>query len=320
MTENQRRIANTILDVGVSQSAPHKALVLAIMVATQESQMTNLPQPRPGAKNYLSDDPRKNPVGVFQQIAFWGWPASRDVAKDAAGFFRAAIPTLKKHPNTNLGEVADIIQDAGTPQAFGQWEHEATQTVAAYGETGNIDPNAANSQNNPGAAAADYEFYRGVPGVKGAKWQHENSWACIQRLADEVNWRAFFVSGTFYYISEAQLFKNKPAWVGSEDSKGVDNIDYDYDEGKKNAECEMTVHTGLWSFPPGSIIKLQNMGVVNGRWLVTTVRRNLFTDEATVTIKKPRPRLPEPFGTNVDPVSLAVHRRAQRQASLPGST
>jgi hypothetical protein len=38
------------------------------------------------------------------------------------------------------------------------------------------------------------------------------------------------------------------------------------------------------------------MGPYNGRWLISTVQRNLFDSLGTITLKKPRPAWPEPIG------------------------
>jgi hypothetical protein len=300
INENQRRIANTILDVGASTGASTDENIMAIMCATQESTMRNLRQPKPGDYNYLSDDPHHNPVGVFQQIQADGWPASRDVAKDAKAFFDALKTVVKRFPSLTFGEKVDKVQVAGTPNLFEQWKAEATRTVAAYGDLPTDQSPAANNQQPFAGGQGDYEFYRGVPPATGAKnWQHENSWACALRLAEEVNWRTFFVSGTFYYISEGELFKTKPIANITEGVNGIDNIDYDYDEGKQTSDCTVTCRMSRWDAPPGSIIKIHSMGVIDGRWLVSNVKRSLFSSSGEITLKKPRPKLPEPLGSNV---------------------
>lgn len=116
----------------------------------------------------------------------------------------------------------------------------------------------------------------------------------MNRLASEVQWRAFCVSGTMYFVSEKWLFTSKPFMVISEDTPGIDWIDYDFDEGKAVGTVTVTAHLSRWSAPPGSLIRVVNMGPIDGNWLVNDVDRSLFDTIATITAKKPEPVLPEP--------------------------
>lgn len=295
---------NAILNAGIPR--PRKILVMAIMCATQESSITNLGQPIPGAYNFLSaHDPSRNPVGVFQQIKHWGWPATRDVSKDATAFYDHLTPIVNANPNMAYGDAIDKVQGAGTPGAYQQWRTEAERTVTAWGLTDGTMA-SANATWAANAGSATYEFYRGLPPSSkirkqkyGGKWGPENSWDCIQRLAQEVQWRAFFVSGVFYFISEDDLFKTKPIAIIDEDTEGIDSIDGDYDEGKKTATLTVKCRMARWAAPPGSVIGIQNMGPWNGRWLVNDVERSAFDPTGTITLKKPLPRLPEPSGGNL---------------------
>jgi len=307
MSEEQRVNANKVLDVGSSRLPPRRDLVMSIMTAIQESSIINLGQPLPGAGNYLSSDPTKNPVGVFQQIKHWGWPASRDVETDASAFFDKLIPYAAANPNQDYGTVIDSgVQHSGTPKAYDQWKDEAEAIVTSYGVISGTTAQA-NSQWTPqNNASTDYEFYRGIPPTATAQkkkgkggWGKESSWDAIKRLADEVQWRAFFVSGTFYYISDDDLFKSKPQATIDEDTRGIDSIDGTYDEGKKSASLTITCEMSRWAAPPGSIIQVVNMGPWNGRWIVNQVDRSVFSRQATIVVKKPLPVLPEPKESNL---------------------
>ena len=295
---------NAILSAGVPR--PRKVLVMAIMCATQESSIINLGQPTPGHYNFLSaHDPTRNPVGCFQQIKHWGWPATRDVAKDATAFYDHLGPVVAANPNMAYGDAIDKVQGAGTPGAYQQWRTEAERTVTAWGLTDSTSA-SANATWAANVGSATYEFYRGLPPSSkirkqkyGGKWGPENSWDCIQRLAQEVQWRAFFVSGVFYFIAEDDLYKTQPIAMIDEDSPGIESIDGDYDEGKKTATLTVKCRMGRWAAPPGSVIGIQNMGPWNGRWLVNDVERSAFDSAGTITLKKPLPRLPEPSGSNL---------------------
>ena len=300
MTENQRQVANVVLDTGASRLAQRKCLVMAIMCVIQESNMTNL--------NY-GDKPGW--VGAFQQNALFGWPASRDVARDAAAFYDKLIPYVAAHPQAQYTDAIQAVQRSATPNAYAKHRTEAERIVTDYGLPADT-TSKANAQWTAASGStgtSEYEFYRGRPpsssvrsrkeGISTKAWGKENSWDCIQRLADEVQWRAFFVSGRFYFLAEDDLFKSKPIATVDEDTDGVISIDGDYDEGKKNGQLTIQCYMARWAAPPGSVVQIINMGPWNGRWLVNDVERSLFRDTGTITLKKPRPRLPEPSGGNV---------------------
>jgi cell wall-associated NlpC family hydrolase len=97
---------------------------------------------------------------------------------------------------------------------------------------------------------------------------------------------------------------------------------------------------GRWAAPPGSLIKLKDMGPWTGRWLVNDVTRGLFDSKGTITLKKPLPALPEPDTTNVSsatgsqngrwamggkgtgggPVGDAIVAVAKKAAAVPGAS
>jgi hypothetical protein len=303
----QLKILNTILGVAVSRMAPQAVMVMAVMAAIQESTVHNSPQPSPGDFNYRSNNPALNPVGVFQQIKAYNWPASRDVAKDAAEFIKRAVQQYAAHRSEPLHLIIERVQHSGRPLAYKAWQPEAQRIVAAFwgggaDGSGQTDLKAALAEAGIGGDDNEYEFFRGNPETQGngeTIWKPESSWACFQRLAQEVNKRVFMVSGTFYYISENDLFKSKPRMILNEDTPGVDWIDFDWDIGKSSAECVVHAQMNRWSAPPGSVIKLAHMGPLSGRWLVSNVERSLYEKEGDITLVKPVPALPEPGGSNV---------------------
>lgn len=161
----------------------------------------------------------------------------------------------------------------------------------------------------------DYQFTRGQLTYKDGqpKLRPESSWACSGRLADEVNWRRFVVSGTFYYVSEPYLFRSKPVMRITEDTPGIISIDGNYLTYTKNAAATVTAHIGRWEAPPGSMIEIFDCGLISGRWLVTEISRNLFNTTATINLKKPRPTMPEP---NLDQASRLIFNPTEASAVL----
>jgi hypothetical protein len=300
-TKTQLNVAAIILDTGLSMGARRKVLVAGMMTAIQESTMTNL-------KGGDGDS-----VGVFQQRPSWGsFEERHDVATAARMFFLKAIKADKQKPQLEMGQLCQTVQVSAFPGAYQQWHDEGDSLVKAYGVPGGDTTGTSNSYNNQGApqqGTQPYVFYRGVPPQnKGAPWGHENSWHCFQRLAAEVNWRAFFVSGKFYYVDEDYLFKGKPLMVIDEDSPGVTEINGDLDQNKKSSQLDVPCEMKRWFAPPGSVVIVKNMGPYNGRWLVAQVSRSLFRTTGTVTLKKPLAQLPE-RPTRPGRMVAATHRR-----------
>lgn len=317
---------NTILAVGVSHALPRPVLLMGIMCAIQESDVTNLPIGVPGDFNYLGPYPN-SPVGVFQQIPKW-WKskggATRNVGKDALAFFKSASSAYASHPEYPLWANILRAQDEPVNKSMGKdyqrWLPEAQAVLNAYGIGGGnqAQSNRQADMLSGAGVSKDYEFFRGVPPQQGQNiWRPEDSWTCITRLASEVNWRAFFVSGTFYYLDDERLFSSKPRARITEGKGGVDLIDGDYDERKKNSTLTVNCRIGRWNVPPGCVVALHDMGPMDGRWLVTDVSRSLFNDQGTITLQKPQPQLPEPLS---DSGSTSLNYGKLRRGKRGGGT
>lgn len=291
---NQIKNANIIVQVGETMGARRKVVVSAIMTAITESTLRNLPY---GDKDSL---------GLFQQRDSWGSREDRlDPATAARLYYQHAIKNDTQDPTMGYGELCQSVQISAFPDRYDRYRTEAERLVTAGGLPGGDGVVSAASVNNskPGDAGggSDYLFYRGTPDSTKKTWKKENSWDCIQRLAEDVQWRAFFVSGVFYFIAEDDLIKSLPIATITESSAGVEGIDGDYDEGKKTATLTITCRVGAWLVPPGAVVVLQGMGPWNGRWLVSRFNRSLLsTDAATITLSKPLPRLPEPLLNDIN--------------------
>jgi hypothetical protein len=303
-TREQVRNVETVLDTGygILQSTRsrdpepdgrirRKILVCAIMTGIQEATCYNHPEGDGSS------------VGFFQQTDGWGSIKDRmNLKKAATKFYTKAIDIDAAQPNLDYGALCQAVQVSAFPRAYSQWRLEAERLVTTYGLAGGDYSGADDTTkaNNMGplsvAAGVDkYQFMRGRPKSKAdPSGEKEDSWTCLNRLAEEVNWRCFEVSGSVYFISETKLFKSASRAHLSEESDGVDWIDYDYDVGKKNATVTITGRADRWDAPPGTVITIFDSGVVNGRWLVTEISRNIYSPTATITLKKPRAKLPEP--------------------------
>lgn len=310
MTEQQRLNASVILSVGSTMEARRKILVCAIMTAIDESNLYNVAH---------GDVAGPDSLGLFQQRASWGSKEDRlDPATSARLFFKAAISADAADPTLFYWDLCHTVQRNADAHVYDLYKTEAERIVSAFGIPGGHQAVSSFVANNswPGASeAGDFLFYRGNPSPsddwrrsnKGKRWAPEDSWTCILRNADDVNWRAFFAPSisssnramTFYYIGDDELFKSIPIMTINEFSEGIDGIDFDYDNNKRHADVTITARCGRWYAAPGAVVILQGLGPVVGRWLVTAFDRSLFDLTATITLRKPRPRLPEPTSDGI---------------------
>src|SRR5215831_1730110 len=306
MDSAQIKNANTILTVGQQMGARRKVLVAGIMTAMQESNLYNLS----GGDG--------TSVGLFQQIdTGWGSYSDRhDPATSSRMFFKQCIQYDSDNPEVSFNDLCQGVQRSGHPTLYGQWRQEAERIVSAFGippggegnaETGGAPGSDSTTEGNSATANAmgqtwtsiasegGYFYYRGIPPTRNRGWwKREDNWTCIQRLAQEVGWRAFFIGGVFYFLDDNDLFKTQPIATINEETPGVMGIGFDYDVGRKGATVDLPCQVGLWLAPPGSLIVLTDMGPLEGRWLVNSFTRSLFSDNADIQLVKPQPKLQEP--------------------------
>lgn len=283
---NQRETIEAVLNEGIKHRVDFYVLVALIMVITQEHSATN------------ASGGDRDSTGAFQQRGGSGWRGNLLSIPNQVNNFLFNAPTepfirvyKRSYGNRTLGWMISQTQrdytfgGSGQGRDFQQWREEAERTVKTF--LGGTDVPAGPGGSTP-TDSGRYEFTRGQIGSP------EDTWTCLGRLAEEVAWRRFLVGRYLYFIGEEDLMRSKPRATLSEASQGVDWIDFDHDIGKDTAEATITARVDLWAAPPGSVVELVDVGVADGLWLVSTIRRNLFSADCTITLKKPRPELPEP--------------------------
>jgi len=267
----QIHVIDVVLDTGMSMGVNFKVLVASIMTITQESAATNINIGSAG-------------VGPFsQEPGTWGqdFPgASNDIVECSKGFFMVATREDNANPGQSLSSLCQAVQKSADGSLYAEWEKEAKNTVTTY--LGGASVTTTQTTIKP------YAFE-----VK----KDEDYWEAIKRLANEVNWRAFFVGGVFFFIAEEDLYRGKVHLQINEESQGIDNIDFDADDGKAVIEMTVTAHAKRWGVPPGMVVRVGGMGPANGRFLVSTMEGSLLPgdgDLVTITLKKPTHSTPEP--------------------------
>lgn len=271
-TRKQLDTAEKILDTGYQMDVDRKGLVVALMVAIQESKL----DPRATSGRY---------VGVFQQDARY-WPATRDPVKDSTAFFKRLKEVDKEFPGASYDELGTRVQNpqainSSYRQEIGQWKQTAKNIVDEYGAQG------GDTQREVRKA---YQFTVGPPDGQ----KDEDYWEAILRLAEEVRWRIFVVGNTVYYVADRDLMQQKPRMTINEDDEGIDSIDFDWDVHKRNNEATVTCQADRWFAPQGSVVVLEKSGPANGRWLVWQIERDLFSPDTTITLKKAQKAKKEP--------------------------
>ena len=116
LTAAQLQNASTIAAVGLSRGLPERAVVIALATAYQESSLRNRP------------DGDRDSVGLFQQRPSQGWGTAAEIGDPvyAAGRFYDALVEVEDWDTGALTVVAQAVQYSGFPDAYAQWEPQAT--------------------------------------------------------------------------------------------------------------------------------------------------------------------------------------------------
>lgn len=263
----QIHIIDAVLDTGMSMGMSFKLLICAVMTITQESDVAILNSP----EGY----------GPFSQLKNGAWPASGDPAKDAAGFFKAALKVAKENPDMAKGDLCQAVQAAGAGELYSQWEDEATNTVETFlggSDVGSVEQTVKER----------YAFERE---------KKENAWTNSHKLAEEVHWRRFMVAGKFFYVPDTFLMRGKRRAIIDEDTRGIDTIDYEDHENLEVLEATVQCRAQYWKVPPGCIVRVdKKMGPAAGDYLVTSIEGSMFDNDKEIEVKihKPIKPLKEP--------------------------
>lgn len=271
----QIHIIDEVLNVGMSMGASVKLLICSIMTITQESDVSNLA---------ITSGPNGEGFGPFSQTAAWRatYPGgTQDIAEDAHGFFQVGLKEDKANPSASKDVLCQSIQNSGYPEAYAQWEQEATTTVSRY-------LGGASAGSVSETIKERYAFER----KKG-----EDAWTNSRELAKEVKWRRFMVAGKFFYVPDTFLMQGKRRAVIDEEDDGIDWINFEMHENRPVIEAKVECRAPVWKVPPGCVVEVdKKMGDAAGSYLTTTIEGSLLesNEDLTVTIHKPMEPLKEP--------------------------
>jgi hypothetical protein len=211
---------------------------------------------------------------------------------------KGAIDLAKAFPSWSEGKIAQTIQGSAYPSRYDKTKPAAVELLRQWGGAGGSAEGTASSYEVSYNRA--YQF---------ARDKNESAYTSIKRLADDVNWKFFPVGEAVYYMSEEQLFNRRVRYTFRPGDNAVLDLTFDADWGKPVSECVVTVALDRWGAPPGAVVVLEGWEVPDGRWLITSIRRDWFKPIAEVTLSQPGKAALEP-----------AEEKASRTITTPGGT
>lgn len=263
----QKANLKTILDVGVGIRAAKSVLVAAVLAYAQESWSGNI---RARAERFYKGpnlDGRAGAIRLFAENRNW-------------------LPWRIAHNVANSPDAA-----SGGEKTYGRWLKEGRETVNAYLGSDAFAYKGSSIRKGRERYAA-YEFMRGDPD----RGEAEDTWSALLRLADEVNWRCFAFRNMVYFVNDDDLQARPHVAILHRLLPGVVDLDFDHDIGQPVTQVTGQVFAERFRFTPGKVMLVQNLGpmVDRYRWLVSNVRRSLFSPLMDITLRAPVGPEPEP--------------------------
>lgn len=288
--KRQIHVLEWSLDVWEKMGASKRMMLAGIMVLIQES--------RAGMENVSVSGLHAGPF--HQEInrnSFWYKNGggrkgnSESATRGGARAFLAGCRRILSDPNNrNLSAdaLAEAVQVAGTPSAWGQWREEAENILDSWGGRIGRRDESGNEQ-----VTRSFRKQFNFSTVEGG--ERQDYWTAMKRICDDTQFACFMSNGVLYLVSEGQLMKGKIRMVVTPETVWVTNVDFTYDTGQEEASATVTARAARWVAPPGTCVRLRGYGPADGRWLVEAIRRNAYARDAEITIKKATPTLPEPL-------------------------
>ncbi len=117
--------AAIIVGVGARMGVPVRGWIIAVATAIQESSLINLPD--------LGDANNADSLGLFQQRPSQGWGTPAQIMDPvyASTKFYEHLLAVPNWQNLPLTQAAQAVQRSATPDAYAQWEPDATRIVSS---------------------------------------------------------------------------------------------------------------------------------------------------------------------------------------------
>lgn len=273
---DQLRNAAAALTEAARLDAPPKATLALVMACIIEA---------PDFKNPTGG--HDSSVGILQllNIHLGGSVAARRDIPRVVNLFLTkgftgkggAIAIAKANPSMTAGQVAQAVQGSAHPGRYDAVGSQARAIVEAFGGGGAAGREDAGGS-EPGTYGRRYEFSRGTTDGE------EDTWTALGRLAEEVRRRRFLIDREVVFAFDRDLMKQAPRMTISEDSRGVDWIDFEWDTGKKVETCTVVCRADMWLARPGDVAVVEDSGPADDRWLIAKISGDLFSISRSVEL------------------------------------
>lgn len=279
-TQSQLDTMETVIRVGYEMAASDIVIISAVESIIVESTAGDYvgPSAPNGVRAPTGPAGDGSSAGIFQQTPEGGYGSQLtriDDEKASRMYYERAIKYFADHPGIDAGLLAANVQNPRAKYRYKYSQYESEASAALRGYRGGPDADTTRP-----LVPETFEFQRGQP------WEHEDTWTCIQRLASEVNWHCFMLGSTLYFISDDDLITSRPRQALGLFSTGVEDIDFDWDVGKRSTSATINCESSRWFAPPGSVVELQDLGQADGRWIVARIRKSLSSTHTEITLKR----------------------------------
>jgi len=282
----QRQVIDGCLAEADRLGASRMVLIATVMCITQESGAGRLANVQTG-----NDD-----VGIFQQGRNWiSVAGSKQPAASTKAFlvtgpssWKKVHGSLKRVPGGYEAALKRVQISVG---GYAKWEGEATRTVDAWLAQGGGGGASSDESGGSGrTTAVPYLFERGSR--DGAR---EDSWTATGRLAEQVGFRRWAALNTLFFVSDRELRAAAPSLeIHGDEGFMLSSPTWDWGVTRPSQEVTFRVLSERWGILPGAVVVMSSQGALNGRYLVASVRDDLFSPESEVTLRRPVEPRPEP--------------------------
>ncbi len=215
-----------------------------------------------------------------------------------------AIALARAHPDWTPGHIALIVEGSisnfGGSLARGEAFYnapraEAVKIMQAFGASGSTDPLANTSKDEPEPYAVAYQFKR-IGREEANDNRDEDSWTCMRRLAEEVNWRLWEDAGTIYYMTDDRILRSSVEMTIEPFQDGVYSIRARESNRRDSQEVTVECDARRWQAGPGTVVELYGYGEpLDDRWIVSSIMRpSLWSPRSSITLQRREKALLEP--------------------------
>jgi cell wall-associated NlpC family hydrolase len=314
----QIQAINVVMGVCNEKDAGPLATLAIVEAAIAESTFRPTAKSETGAAGVFQLEPATaqgtglNPSDTQTTAEYW--------LEHGFGGRGGGIELAQKNPSWSAGKVAFEVERGGSESGFNSYKAEAEAIIHAYGGI------------TLGKKATGESDVKQLKRGSGSN-PDEDSWECITRLAQQVDWFAFSNGNTLFYMDgpslrdqAVTLFLNAPENLVYRDVGGHkieedgliatltanwDNTAFEYRATHKvkgrtqrkskiskpstPSEIKMTMVCAPGAYRAGDVFEFVDSGPLNMRWIVTDATRNCLKDTfTTFTLEPPVAPLPEP--------------------------